>query len=699
MPPTQLPHTALPQASLLAAETSPYLRQHRDNPVHWRPWGETALAEAKATNKPILLSVGYAACHWCHVMAHESFEDPATAAVMNQLFVNIKLDREERPDVDAIYQQALSLMGQSGGWPLTLFLTPAGEPVWGGTYFPPEPAHGRPGFVQVLHQVSGLFTQSPDKVQKQVSYLASGLARLNALSEPAILPPEAFLLVAQRLARKVDPFFGGFGEPPKFLQASALAMLWRAWKITGHPVYRESVLNTARHLCQGGVYDHLAGGVARYSTDDRWLVPHFEKMLYDNTQLIELLCHAWQDTGEALFAERVTETIGWLLRDMRSPAETDGTYGLAAALNADSEGEEGRYYVWAEAEIDQLLGHGSPAFKAAYDVSATGNWESKTILNRLHTLAPDAPEQAGQDSEHLAHCRAILLAARAKRIAPQRDDKVLADWNGMAIAALTQAATVFARPEWLAAVETIFAHVRDYFQQSSAPRLFHSRCNGQSQHEAMLDDYANMARAAVLLFEHTGNASYLRHAETWIALVDANFSTPEGAYYLSADTSLIARTISPHDMATPSGNGVMMEVLARLALVTGKAPYRARAERLMEAFAAQVPQSGASMATLLNGFALLEHGLQVTIVGEPEAQAPFWLAVNNLSIPDLIRIPASSAGGLSQAHPAATAAVHAPQPSALVCKGQVCGLPLRSPAALADALTSHYRGKPAGWDL
>ncbi|HEX9533988.1 MAG TPA: thioredoxin domain-containing protein, partial [Stellaceae bacterium] len=368
----------------LGEETSPYLLQHKDNPVHWQPWGAETLAAAKAEDKPILLSIGYAACHWCHVMAHESFENLQIAERMNELFVSIKVDREERPDLDAIYQHALALMGEQGGWPLTMFLTPEGEPFWGGTYFPPEQRWGRPGFPQVLDAMSNAYARDRDKVAKNVVALREALQRLRSPERGGAIGRELLDGIAERLLRETDQLHGGIGTAPKFPQTGVIELLWRAWKRTGQPPYRDAVVKALDAMCQGGIYDHLGGGFARYSTDARWLVPHFEKMLYDNAELVDLLTLVWQDTKSPLYRERADETLGWVSREMVTPAS-----GFASSLDADSEHEEGKFYVWSKAEIDQVLGKRATLFKRFYDVTAEGNWEEKNILNRSKT-----PERA-----------------------------------------------------------------------------------------------------------------------------------------------------------------------------------------------------------------------------------------------------------------------------------------------------------------
>src|SRR5712671_7633827 len=373
------PSDTAPRENRLAAETSPYLLQHKHNPVDWWAWGPQALAEAKRADKPILLSVGYAACHWCHVMAHESFEDAGVAAVMNDLFVNIKVDREERPDIDQIYMSALHLIGEQGGWPLTMFLTPAGEPVWGGTYFPKTARFGRPAFVDVLREVARQFRENPSGIEHNRSTLMEHLATAARPADKVTIGARELDSAAAAVARVFDPVNGGFRGAPKFPQCSLLEMLWRAYARAHETRFAEVVELTLDRMSQGGIYDHLGGGFSRYSVDERWLVPHFEKMLYDNAQLLELYALGYQRSGRLLYRERAQETVAWLEREMTTP---EGAF--CASLDADSEGEEGEFYVWSLAEVTQVLGKDDAAFFAAhYDVTAEGNFEGHTILNRL----------------------------------------------------------------------------------------------------------------------------------------------------------------------------------------------------------------------------------------------------------------------------------------------------------------------------
>ena len=677
--------TPLPDANLLDRETSPYLLQHKDNPVHWRPWSEAALAEARATGKPILLSVGYAACHWCHVMAHESFEDEETAHLMNALFVNVKVDREERPDLDSIYQTALALMGEQGGWPLTMFLTPDGEPFWGGTYFPPTSRYGRPAFRDVLRGIAEAYRTKPEAVQQNTAALVKALKAQNATPGQGEPISTAIIdQVAERLVQEVDTIHGGIGGAPKFPQPSIFELLWRAWRRTRNDIFERAVTLTLDRMSQGGIYDHLGGGFARYATDARWLVPHFEKMLYDNAQLVELLTLVWQETKSPLYARRVEETIGWLTREMMAEGSA-----FAATLDADSEGEEGKYYVWTEAEIDALLGPAAPIFKDAYDVTPEGNWEGHTILNRSKRMLLGSAEHEAK----LAEARQVLLAAREKRVPPGRDDKLLADWNGLMIAALARAGFAFDRPAWIALGASALTAMQ---RLMTAPdgRLRHSYRDGRLQHPATLDDHANLARAALALFEASGDAAHLAYGE---ALVDAAntyfWDRIGGGYYFAAEDArdLIARPKHAHDNAVPSGNGTMAMVLARLYHHTGTTAYRDRAEAVIASFSGELQRNFFPLSTLLNAAELLERPLQVVLVGphdDPSLHAMRHAVATAASLPNLVLQMVAPEAALPDSHPASGKGMVAGRATAYVCEGPVCSAPFTDPDALARDLAS-----------
>ena len=668
--------------NMLEQEASPYLRQHKDNPVHWHGWRDETFAIARQENKPVLLSVGYAACHWCHVMAHESFESQAVADLMNELFINIKVDREERPDIDSIYQNALALTGQQGGWPLTMFLTPNGEPFWGGTYFPPEPRFGRPGFPEVLEAVAKIYRDDPGKVTQNAGALVEGLHRLAAQSGvgPArIRTVDQLDAVAATIFENVDMTHGGSHGAPKFPQTTHFTLLWRGYLRTGNTDWRDAVILTLDHMCQGGIYDHLGGGFARYSTDAAWLAPHFEKMLYDNAQLLELLTLVWAETKSPLYEQRVRETVAWLFREMRIED------GFAGTLDADSERREGAFYVWDEAEIDELLGRDSAGFKTTYDVVLGGNWEGTTILNRLHSLAwaGDAAEAA------LMTQRKILWEAREPRERPALDDKVLTDWNAMMMVALAQAGAVFDQPEWIASAIAAFDFIDTKLRRDG--KLYHSWREGQLNGRAVLDDHAQFGRAAVTLFSVTGDERFLAAAEMVAEKVETLFldETGGGYYFTPSDAEqLIARTRTAMDNATPAGNGVMAEVLARLYHLTGKDQYRLRVDGIVKAFTGVPPEQFAHLATTGNAFELLANATQIAVIAEPGSDAANALisAAFKAGDPNLVVRCVPPGAELPAGHPALGKTQRDGQPTAYVCHGTVCGAPVTDASALTDAM-------------
>lgn len=663
----------------LARETSPYLRQHKDNPVDWHAWDGEALAEAQAADKPILLSIGYAACHWCHVMAHESFENTETAALINQCFLPIKVDREERPDIDAIYQNALALMGQHGGWPLTMFLTPDGEPFWGGTYYPPERKYGRPAFTDVLKRAAAVYHGRKEIVAKNSGILKEGLRKLSAPA-PAddLLTPDTLDEICLKIGDMIDPVEGGLGSAPKFPQSPVLAMLWRGYKRTGNVKLRDWVLLTLDRMSQGGIYDHLGGGYARYAIDNDWLIPHFEKMLYDNAQLVELLTFAWQETKTPLYAARVAETIGWILREMRIEGGA-----FTAALDADSEHEEGKFYVWAAAEVEAVLGAEASLFKSHYDVHRIGNWEGKTILNRS-----EKPQLMDAETEaRLAASREKLWAVRECRVRPGRDHKILADWNGLTIAALCLAGEAFARTDWTAAAKDAFAFVVTKMVAADG-RLLHSWCDGRT-HLGILDDYAAMSKAALALYEVTREKAYLTHAMTWCELLNIYYADAEqgGFYFTPSDApELITRICNAFDNATPSGNGMMVQVLAALYHHTGNRAYRDQAERLIGAFAGEAMRNSVQLASFLSGMDFLLNTVQIVICLGEGGEALLHVVAESC-IPNRLLSVVGEEETIPPGHPAAGKTQIGNVAAAYVCIGERCLRPVTDPALLRGILS------------
>jgi uncharacterized protein len=663
----------------LAQETSPYLLQHKHNPVDWWPWGPQALAEAQRANKPILLSVGYAACHWCHVMAHESFEDDATARVMNDLFVNIKVDREERPDIDQIYMSALHLMGEHGGWPLTMFLTPQGEPFWGGTYFPKTSRYGKPAFVDVLANVARIFRDDPKAIEQNRSALMARLAEDARPAGRVVIGRGELDRAAQQLGGIIDPVNGGTRGAPKFPQPMLLEFLWRAGQRTGEARYFNAIELTLERIAQGGIYDHLGGGFSRYSVDERWLVPHFEKMLYDNAQLLELLALAHQRSGKSLYRARAQETVTWLKREMTTP---EGAF--CASLDADSEGEEGKFYVWSLAEITEILGNDAAAFFARhYDVTAEGNFEGHNILNRLARVPASAEEEV-----RLAELRTRLFAVRERRVRPGLDDKVLADWNGLMIAGLANAGVAFGEPEWLAMAAHAFMCIAAHM--SRGDRFGHSWRAGKLLFPGLASDHANMIRAALALHEATGEHAYLERALAWQGALDRHYANrATGGYFLTAEDAegLVVRPNSTSDEATPNPNSVAAHNLLRLAVATGQDAWRAQADKLFDGV---IPLAAGNLymhLALFNALDLRLRGAEIVVAGEGrEAEA---LLAGALALPALDRVVlrAPSADALPPAHPAQEKIKATREAAAFICVGERCSLPVTEPAHIAQVVS------------
>jgi uncharacterized protein YyaL (SSP411 family) len=666
------PNTA--HTNRLASATSPYLLQHQHNPVDWWQWGPEALAEAKRSNRPIMLSVGYAACHWCHVMAHESFEDEATAKVMNELFVNIKVDREERPDIDQIYMNALHLLGEQGGWPLTMFLTPAAEPVWGGTYFAKESKYGRPAFTDILREVSRMFREEPGKIEQNRAALLARLADKARQAGRVTIGPKELDAVAKQLGNMFDAVHGGLRGAPKFPQPAILEMLWRAGLRNGDAKFFDTVAHSLERMSEGGIYDHLGGGYSRYSVDERWLVPHFEKMLYDNAQFLELLALSFQRSHAPLFKVRAQETVAWLKREM-----TTGEGAFAASLDADSEGEEGKFYVWSKNEIIELLGPEAGEFFARhYDVTDGGNFEGHTILNRLAGV-----ERSQADEAQLTTLRAILLEARGARVRPGLDDKVLADWNGLMIAALVNASIIFEEPSWIAMARQAFDFIAG--TMTKGDRLGHSYRAGKILFPGLASDFAAMTRAALALHEATGDYALLEQALVWQRALDAHYADREtGGYYWSADdaTDLLLRPHSTSDDATPNPNAVAAQNLVRLAALSGDDKWRDKADWLIEGILSVAERNLFGHVALLNVLDLRLRGAEIVVTGA-DSDALFTAA---LKLPFISRIVlrARTAATLPVMHPAREKINAAPAAAAFVCVGERCSLPVTSPEAIAQ---------------
>jgi uncharacterized protein YyaL (SSP411 family) len=660
----------------LKQAASPYLLQHCDNPVDWWEWSDDAFAEARASDRPVLLSVGYAACHWCHVMAHESFENPAIAAVMNELFVNIKVDREERPDIDHVYMSALHTLGEQGGWPLTMFLDSNGAPFWGGTYFPPTSRYGRPGFIDVLRQISGIYRSDRERIGRNASAigeaLQQSLQRLADVGEPDLDQ------IARQIARRFDGDHGGLGGAPKFPNPGLVELLWRHGARSGDEASREAANRTLLQMARGGIHDHLGGGFARYAVDERWLVPHFEKMLYDNAQLLPLYALEAARTGEALLREATDGIVNWLKRDMLLP---EGAF--AASLDADSEGVEGKFYVWALPELTEVLGPEDAALLARhYDVTAEGNWEGHAILNQLDTPDP-SPEAAAK----LTEFRTRLLAARSERVPPGRDDKILADWNGLMVSALVRAAGPLDRKDWIKLAADAFRFVAE--SMADGDGLAHSYRAGRLIAPGFALDHAAMAEAALALHDATGDRHYFDLAKRWSAHLDWHYREADSGLLRMTRADSAALPVIPrptHDDAVPNANGLHAANLLRIAAQTGLPEDRELADRFLAVTLAAAAHAPMAHGSILNAYDLARNGVEVVLAGSTrESFRQTALALPHLTT---MLVDCPDPDGLPPEHPAHAYARQAGSGAAFVCLQGRCLPPVTEPNRLAEALAS-----------
>jgi hypothetical protein len=661
----------------LAGETSPYLLQHAHNPVDWWPWGPDALARAKLLDRPIFLSIGYAACHWCHVMERESFEDETTAAFLNDHFIPIKVDREERPDLDQVYMSAVQAMTGAGGWPMSVFLTPEGRPFYGGTYFPDEPRHGMPAFRQVLEGVERAFREDRAGVDAAGVRLVEAIvqhSRASGDGVPALPAGSALDAAVAALEASFDAHHGGWGRAPKFPQPMAIEFL------LGRAVVAADVraLAIARRsldaMANGGIHDQLGGGFHRYATDAAWLVPHFEQMLYDNAQLARVYALGWAVTGDRRYRDVAAGTCEYLLRELRLP---DGTF--AASQDADTDGSEGGTFTWRAGEISDVLGDLAPAFAAAYGVTDDGNWEGVTILSRI-TPTGDAADEA-----LLVAARQALYAARARRPAPARDDTVVAGWNGLAIAALADAGRYLDEPRYVEAAvlaaTAILAGLR-----GPDGRLGRSWKDGRATGQGVLEDYTHLAAGLLALYEATFDERWFVTARELAGIVVARFADPMGGFHDVADDheTLVARPRDNQDNATPAGSSMAARVLLRLAALTGDGAYRTQAERAIGQVAADAVRYPTAFANWLSALAAaIGDPIEVAIVGDPAAPAtaPLIDVVRSAYRPDRV-IAVSADPDASEIPLLRGRSLVGGRPAAYVCRRFAC----RRPVTTADDL-------------
>ena len=589
-----------PHTNRLIHESSPYLRQHAHNPVDWYPWGAEAFEASRRENKPILLSVGYSACHWCHVMERESFEDEETARLMNEQFVNIKVDREERPDVDHIYMNAVQMLTGRGGWPMTVFLTPEGKPFYGGTYFPPVDRYGMPGFRRVLLGIAQAYREKPDEVERTVGQLMAGLQRTESL-QPSDTPVETSLVhaAAAALARAYDETHGGIGQAPKFPNEAVFELFLRAYRGGAGQRYLDMAVHTLRQMARGGIYDQLGGGFHRYSVDAHWLVPHFEKMLYDNAQLVPLYLAAYQITGDEFFATVARETLDYVLREMRDPAG-----GFYSTQDADSEGVEGKFFVWDVEEVRRLLGDDVVEIICRYwDITEVGNFEHHNILHvtlDVEQLAKLFRRDAAELRVVIADARARLFAAREQRIKPGRDDKVLIAWNALMISAFAKAAEILGDARYRDAATDALAFIETHLQRGD--RLLSTYKDGVAKLNGYLDDYAFSVAAHLDVFEAVQDRRYLDRAIVLAqAMITHFWDADAGGFFFTSDDheALIVRSKPAFDGSIPSGNSVALRDLLRLYHYTEDTTYLERAEAMLRLFAAAMREQPFGFANML----------------------------------------------------------------------------------------------------
>ncbi len=677
----------------LAQESSPYLRQHQDNPVDWYPWGEEALALARKENRPILLSVGYSACHWCHVMAHESFESPEIAGLMNEYFVNIKVDREERPDLDQLYQGVVQLMGRGGGWPLTVFLTPDLRPFYGGTYFPPHDKFGMPGFPKLLASLHDAWVRRAGEVESQAKEFRDGLEFLanHGLSGTPSAPVVKDVVQAgQRLLENVDPRNGGFGRAPKFPNPMNVALMLRAWRRGGGGDLLSAVQLTLEKMARGGVYDQLGGGFHRYSVDESWSVPHFEKMLYDNAQLLHLYAEAQQIRPAELWRKVVEETVDYLRREMTSP---EGAF--YATQDADSEGEEGRFFVWSPAQLDETLPPELAALaRAHFNVTDVGNFEHARTVLELRLTAEELAKQKGLPLEavqtQLSQARRRMFDARAQRVAPGRDDKVLSGWNGLMIRGLAFASRVFHRPEWAQQA----ARAADFVlaRQWNGERLLRSFQDGKGKIDGFLEDYGDLAAGLVALYQATFEPRYLEAALALCERAVVLFWDGEKQAYLAAPRGtkdLLVPTYSLFDNAFPSGASTLTEAQVALAALTGRSELLTHAHAYVSKLKDELARNPFGYGHLwLAADALLDGAADVTLVG-PKAQWDGLLNVVNGTFAPTLAVCAHDPAAPVPAALAQALEGKAPvdgRAAAYVCRNFACEAPLTDPAQLKARL-------------
>ena len=687
----------------LDKSANPFLLQHKDNPVAWQVWSDAVLAQARAEGKPIFLSIGYSGCHGCQLMNQDGFSNPDIAALINDNFIPVLVDRDERPDIDLIYQATSNIMGHTGGWPLNLFLNSDAVPVFAAGYMPNlafediQPGSSgmgvdanqrlspdrsgrlpQPSLKRVLTDVIALFKDKPEEAARNSAHVLENLNGLFARDSRGPLESIQLDMAAIRIGQRFDIFMGGQTGPTKFPSMALLEVLWRAFLRTGLAQYMHLVSTTMNSMLLGGLYDHVGGGFFRYTLDERWMVPHFEKSLTDNALLVSFMTGMWQFNRNELCRQRVTETIDWMLREMRLDN------GFASSLASNSEGEEGRFYVWSEAEIDAALaGTFSARFKQVYGVKRDGDFNGRNILRRfVNAQATEADETL------MAKQRGMLLARRDKRVRPARDEKILTDLNGLAIRALAFAGSAFDRPDWISASASAFDQVVALMGDKDL--LAHASIDGKILSPGVADDYVHMAEAALQLYEATGEKRYVERARKWVEVLDTKFwDEARGGYCFTADDAekLVVRMRAVFDQPAPSSNGAMLSVLTKLALVTGEDKYGIRAQNVLLAFAGEFERNWIACGEYLNGFETFATGLQMVVLGDKSRTQELVRAIWGKAMPNRLLVQVDRSEELPANHPVFGKLMENGRPTVYLCQRSSHSEPITSAAALAQALT------------
>jgi uncharacterized protein YyaL (SSP411 family) len=680
----------------LAEESSPYLLQHADNPVHWYPWGEEAFQRAKAEDKPVFLSIGYSTCHWCHVMAHESFEDPEVAALMNEAFVSVKVDREERPDIDNIYMTVCQMMTGGGGWPLTIVMTPDKEPFFAATYIPKHSRFGRKGMVHIVPALSDAWKSKQENIRRSASEIVSALAGIGDVRDSAALGREALDLAFNQLRSSFDPKNGGFGSGVKFPTPHQLSFLLRYHLRTGNPAALEMVEKTLTEMRRGGIYDHVGFGFHRYSTDPEWRVPHFEKMLYDQALLLVAYLEAYEVTRKPFYADTAREIAEYVLRDMTA---TDG--GFFSAEDADSEGVEGKFYVWTQEELQSILGEESASlWRAHFDIRPEGNFEAEEGAEGTNVLIQKAEIEDDSDKSGFERSRAELFEARSKRVHPLKDDKVLADWNGLMMGALAKTGNVLGESRYIDAAQKNAAFIRQHLSDNKG-RLLHRYRDGKAGLPAHLDDYAFVISGLLDLYEATFDPTYLMEARRLNALMLKHFSDPRGgALFLTADDTekVIVRAKELYDGALPSGNSVAVINLLRLSRITRDSELEGAADKVAAAFGSEVKSRPITNTMFLTGLDFaIGPSVEVVIAGDRNSKDTEEMrrALNSVYFPNKVVLQRGEDTLEEVASIAPFVAHQSPRDgkaTAYVCVNHACSFPTIDPKKMVEIIKGKLNG-------